>query len=1371
MSKNFWKVEGFLTTTSNLHIGDGRLVDLGTRCRCHQPTAEAASTAANSVMSEGVNLRPFVRDHLDSPFIPGSELKGVLVNWWKNHVDPNDQDTDPGPFRNSLLGQEVPVGAFDSNQDEYFGGKVTFCDATMCKTEDRNLPLPHFCSVCGTWVRTNTSIDRNTGSVLEGYLHQTELVPVGQRFHVTLLAKNLGGALPGGKEAVSAEDELAYLISLMDAFNGDAAPTLGGGTANGCGRLSWKLDTVETVTAEEAIEKALHQSDRDDHAETCHFAFCERIDHQPIVSRAERLLQPVLHRVRLGVELTFNEGFLVRDPTQSWLKAGIEPLRPEGSVPEPGRVGSDSVAIGIGDEHGRPIVPAESLRGVLRSRAERILRTFIHPKDWCHVVGDLKQDVSDWDGELNEEKSSGTPSLISQLFGASGWGSLVEISDFKVATSTNGHPGREPKDRDFSDRSRQLFHQDFVAINRITGGAASTRKFDCLAAYGLSFRGTVEIDLSRTGGGLPKWAIGLLALVLMDGIDGDLSLGYGKAKSLGRFMLSLCSIDWPDKVPEPWLSFKQQQISDLRTSTTLIEQLRSCVEALFKQIQPYEMPDSQVELPDVGATVATPHVKTNPESSDNEFLNPYHFVPMLADDIFGEDLPVATLHEEQNLANSRWRHVTHSRWVSTSGSEESPTPVFTGRIDVKITPESPLVIGGRQVEVSGQPNRVTPFQLPNRNGSGWEPAIPATSMRGMVSSLIEAATNSALRVLTNDSLSRRSLAGPLKSTVDSSQRYRSEALPAVGMLKIVNGKAFILPLCLPPLRKHNDELIVEELWRSIFPDERGEPLPMRAYLQAYRLGSNDQLEVRAGNLFRGDAVPDSFHSGSKSYWYCRLQASPVILKNGYQCTDITNLKVKKLGKENKMSLALGQRAIFGDSESLRPETTHEENEKLEKAGYVRGILRVFGIEGGKGSDLPQNHLNEYFIPLSREAEANRQKFDAEEAVASFERACFDHDIYLLKGMRSDKVSMFSLRDGDIVFFDAARVGNAIKVTKLAVSSIWREPIGSLGELVARTDPRLLPFGYQVGNETGGSDNKTKITLAEQMFGFVEEREPSNERNQAANAAGRALAGRIQFRHGRPTPESNVRFRDAETLRILASPKLPSPSMYIKPKRGRALVKPDVKEHGELQGRKFYLHGTAQGASENAPWSTRSPDADVQQKVEVRAIDPEDAAFEMAIHFDNLSAVELGALAYALRPTEDFRHKLGMGKPLGLGKTRVDLAGFSLCDRRARYRDAFSDGSFKVRGDQTDVISRLDQLGAAFRLRMDANVRNAIELIGGSTNDGISVQYPQVIGQSDLEKELYKWFVANDAGERQALTPINASTHSMPTLRKISGAGE
>lgn len=64
-------------------------------------------------------------------------------------------------------------------------------------------------------------------------------------------------------------------------------------------------------------------------------------------------------------------------------------------------------------------------------------------------------------------------------------------------------------------------------------------------------------------------------------------------------------------------------------------------------------------------------------------------------------------------------------------------------------------------------------------------------------------------------------------------------------------------------------------------------------------------------------------------------------------------------------------------------------------------------------------------------------------------------------------------------------------------------------------------------------------------------------------------------------------------------------------------------------------------------------------------------FHGRIRFENLSKVELGALLFVLDLPNGCAHKLGMGKPLGLGSIKITPTLY-LSDRQRRYRELFTE---------------------------------------------------------------------------------------------------
>jgi len=180
-----------------------------------------------------------------------------------------------------------------------------------------------------------------------------------------------------------------------------------------------------------------------------------------------------------------------------------------------------------------PFIPGSSLKGVLRSHAERIART-LSEKSVCGVFGDAEVE-----GCGSRFESAGDPSDYERscpacrLFGSTHWRGRFQTGDAYLA---EGH-------RDVTMEPR-----DGVAIDRVTGGAASGAKFDLeVLPAGAVFETRLELL------NFEAWQLGWVAYVLRDLTDGYLRLGMGTSRGLGRVtgMLDALTVEYvgePDEI-------------------------------------------------------------------------------------------------------------------------------------------------------------------------------------------------------------------------------------------------------------------------------------------------------------------------------------------------------------------------------------------------------------------------------------------------------------------------------------------------------------------------------------------------------------------------------------------------------------------------------------------------------------------------------------------------------------------------------------------------------------------------------------------------------------------------------------------------------
>ncbi|MCA9040939.1 MAG: TIGR03986 family CRISPR-associated RAMP protein [Planctomycetaceae bacterium] len=392
--------------------------------------------------------------------------------------------------------------------------------------------------------------------------------------------------------------------------------------------------------------------------------------------------------------------------------------------------------------------------------------------------------------------------------------------------------------------------------------------------------------------------------------------------------------------------------------------------------------------------------------------------------------------------------------------------------------------------------------------------------------------------------------------------------------------------------------------------------------------------------------------------------------------------------------------------------------------------------------------------------------------------------------------------------------NWIHSVKVETNPSVKLPIDTYSLLKKAGMSELLPI----------SSSRTTLSEAELLFGFVENGETQAENEEREGQRVNALAGRVRFSpafvhyydNNKLVKDINQVLMTASgglMLAILASPNRLCTDMYFRSGRNSADAKRIEKEdiaalqcsssstdddNPEIQGRKVYLHRNSAittGKTNSKPvWKTNVSNRNQDQKSVVKPV-KKNTVFFFTVDFQNLSERELSLLCFALRPFDEFRHKLGMGKPLGLGTVEITPEVILKVDRQKRYRTAINllgesrryevlRKSPEFAGDWPDwlkkgMISSDDidespkektweffQDNQDNKLNIDADVLQALKLLG-TVQSNLDVHYPVQQGQ-ELEGEHFRWF-ANESRkanpkDRQFLKPINADTKSLEEVQ-------
>lgn len=213
-----------------------------------------------------------------------------------------------------------------------------------------------------------------------------------------------------------------------------------------------------------------------------------------------------------------------------------------------------------------------------------------------------------------------------------------------------------------------------------------------------------------------------------------------------------------------------------------------------------------------------------------------------------------------------------------------------------------------------------------------------------------------------------------------------------------------------------------------------------------------------------------------------------------------------------------------------------------------------------------------------------------------------------------------------------------------------------------------PYQYKVGHAVK-QDSIDGVDMAQRIFGFASTEDRDSE----------ILAGKVFFEDAYATSKPEKEF---SALRILSSPKPTSFQLYLNQRSGNELHHWGTADH-IISGYKLYWHS-------RATWENPDPEevikAKTQREVVLKLLEKKDdqqgiqhtyaevlksgVSFRGCIRFENLTDEELGAILFALDLGEECAHKVGMGKPIGMGSVKIRPT-LSLIDREARYRQLFS----------------------------------------------------------------------------------------------------
>jgi CRISPR-associated protein (TIGR03986 family) len=705
------------------------------------------------------------------------------------------------------------------------------------------------------------------------------------------------------------------------------------------------------------------------------------------------------------------------------------------------------------------------------------------------------------------------------------------------------------------------------------------------------------------------------------------------------------------------------------------------------------------------------HTAGNSQEHGYRFYNPYNFVRYLvqptpggrasADSELGE--MAAELPETARDANikllGKCPPPGHDRFVGLSG-----------RIECVATGVTPLFISDAHgIEVGDNGHRS--YRFFQYNG---QKALPASSLRGMVRSVFEAATNSCF------------------STIEERRlfyRFPSEAA------ELVPGR----------VEKDDDDRLVLRLLPGVTEiNFNGRPAGelYGAWVPRYGNKSVD--------------IPLGYQEGEPLY---ALLQSTVHGKPTFKYWQVLELSVEealmrqKLEHEKSAGLRVARGWLYITKRNIG--NKHDERFFFRSRDANQKLQETIAIPEPVIRDW-ENLISDYRERLGDEIKRRRGDHKDPASFYGPKEPAFSSYI-ISDGKKSD---CKRLAEGDLVYARLRPPAQCPVIEWLAPAAVprraYRDSILDL--LPAHLRPcnryeELCPacrmFGWVRNPEYGADDRKSQDApeIAEQRGGPV------------------AYRSRLRFQNGSLIAEQGSMRR---SLSILSSPKPTTARFYLMDKNRQTLDGADESDcvydqaRNLLRGRKFYLHhGNLDNESEENFRKNPERNNNDQNRTVLDALKP-GCKFKFAIEFDNLAPLELGALLWSLE-LDGCYHRLGYAKPLGFGSIGVEVCGHDdekksgvfVLDPVARYTAIEETGIRRVdccvwrKWAELFKESLAQKYGPGKSFDELDNIQDLRAILSKAPHN-LPVHYPRPSREVREEGANFEWFLGNKRGPKKAL---------------------
>ena len=1182
-----------------------------------------------------------------------------------------------------LQALERIFGKTDITSDKASAGWAIFQTAFARKPSDLTPfenHVPYWCKSRLTGVMSHVCINRDTGAPQHNKLFYEEFVPEGIVFDVEIDISRLE------------EGDVSLLLGILQ--KGSQHEThpwqLGASGANGWGRIEWALKQLQT------LRPSLQFQDQ-----KVGFDFCDEnttLDDPSF----EKLEFQQLPCITLGFRMKCAEAFLVNDNSRAIKEVTDSNSRSESASVLPLR-----------KVDGSAWLPTSSFRGALRSRAEFILSSLD-----ASATGDPNQAAGD--------------GPIERLFGATSTSARISVNRIQEVVSEST--------RELAPTRRQ----DFVAIDRFSGGAAAHAKFDSLYVDKPAFDCQFVINTS----GLQPQDLALLRRAMEDVFQGEVLIGWGRSKGYGRFSLegdlSCKKNEDPIEIPDSlfskelsndastWIS---TQLSALRNEGAVAKPVGLNI-GVLKGIQtragyvyhlkfiPEGVRDdltlSEGEIPKEfqgpvttqiefdwknetvvnirryekdteGQAVAKNDLVQEPVADrklpavpvkPGQFANPYYFLRLEKRHDFEGDLG------DKKYASLR---------------RYDPN-LYSGKLCVRMTAKTPLIICDQPVNAD-----LDHKTYPLRKDESGLPNIAASSVRGMIRAAYEGVTNSRFGVFPFDEMSELDKQANFR-------RFGYRMMPKEGLglvpirIDLATDAAELLMGTnenLPKLKQGNWDVGGEmyAAWVPQFERNQGRD-PNGVTLEEQQLKHGDQAFCWLEKMRRTERPEFDF-------WRVRRAASNEADLGG---RPEPSSKTSKYSSLEEFKVAKGYFVIS--------------NQNIKNKHDERFFFSKVNTEI---PHLPPDVLRNYFQLLADCRNIHASEFQARTTERPRPTEYLDAD--------TPAMSRHSYADPptrEILCY--ASVGENFEVEALYPVIIARK-------LFDCSPLDCLPDSLRPASSA------SFLSPADRLFGWVD------QTKGAAEAEISAIRSHVQFSSvACLTDAGSAIERKNITLAILGQPKPQQGKFYLgdesghRHEVGKTNAAAGYTEQNRIRGPKIYPHH-ALGVNEINEGAAESS----QNRTITETVRP-GTEFEFEIAYTNASALELGALLWILSLPRDHFLKLGLGKPLGYGSVDVQLDNScSVVAKGDAWIQALA--NWGQIPESKDLVPLVNEFKHAIDL-VNPDLRPAF--LRSATGFGdLPIHYPRLPTQGPADGKHFEWFVKNEKGQKHSLPELCDADVSLP----------